>query len=274
MKRRIILIVAALAASIAPAAAQQAETIYISDLYTTHIVFDTEIKYGDLSNTADIIGSVVESSRNLMALIAAHPFERPASVTVLESNGHIHTFLLRYEETPEKLVIDKRYGTSGNTPVPAQGGSAVNSLWQTDAPPLRDVLAYPQGLHHLAVTDSRVTLMCENIFSYSDITYIVFSLDNRSGVSFEVSDATFRIEPRDKKKRKLVTSTNIIPQNKVGSLTAAPGAKGRVAYALDKLSLSEDQVLAVDVYEHGGQRHFEMSMSSQDINLAQPPAGK
>ena len=37
----------------------QADTVYVSRLFTTHLVFPTEIKYGDLSNTEQIAASVV-----------------------------------------------------------------------------------------------------------------------------------------------------------------------------------------------------------------------
>ena len=100
-------------------------------------------------------------------------------------------------------------------------GSHVNRLWQKDAPPLKDVMDYKQGLFHLSRSSGRVKLICENIFTYSDITYIILRLENRSGVSFDVSDATFSIEPRSKAKRKLVSAKPVIPKNKVGTLTAA-----------------------------------------------------
>lgn len=276
----------------------QADTVYVSRLFTTHLVFPTEIKYGDLSNTEQIAASVVEYSKNLLSLIAYEPFTQPANVTVLESNGSIHTYILLYKEHPSELVIDTRVKkerpaevqagvpdagkpAAGTAPSPQrkgrkgrtaeEGGGFVNPLWKQDAPPLKDVIDYPQTLYHLAKKVGRTKVMCENIFSYSDITYVILSLDNRSGVSFEVGDATFRIEPRDRRKRKLVSGTNLIPQNKVGTLTAAPGEKSRVAYALNKTTLSADQQLVIRVFEKGGERNFEITLTADDVNLAMPP---
>ena len=274
----------------------QADTVYVSRLFTTHLVFPTEIKYGDLSNTEQIAASVVEYSKNLLSLIAYEPFTQPANVTVLESNGNIHTYILLYKEHPSELVIDTRVkkekadeftapttgkaapgvssakqGRGRKGRAAEEGSGFVNPLWKQDAPPLKDVIDYPQTLYHLAKKVGRTKVMCENIFSYSDITYVILSLDNRSGVSFEVGDATFRIEPRDRRKRKLVSGTNLIPQNKVGTLTAAPGEKSRVAYALNKTTLSADQQLVIRIFEKGGERNFEITLTADDVNLAMPP---
>lgn len=290
MKRLSRIVIAAALLLVSRSAFAQVDTVYVSRLFTTHLVFPTEIKYGDLSNTDQIAASVVEYSKNLLSIIAYEPFTQPANVTVLESNGNIHTYILVYREHPSELVIDTRLKRDGSasaaqssenaqakkkyTKVGATGGEYVNSLWKQDAPPLKDVISYPQGIFHIAKKVGRVKVVCENIFSYSDITYFVLSLENRSGVSFEVGDATFRIEPRSRKQRKLVAAQNLIPQNKVGSLTAAPKETGRVAYALDKITLSEDQNLIISVFEKGGQRNFDLVLSSSDVNLATPPGEK
>ncbi len=285
--KRITLILTVLLSFIGKNAFAQKDTVYVSRLFTTHLVFPTEIKYGDLSNTEQIAASVVEYSKNLLSLIAYEPFTQPANVTVLESNGSIHTFIISYKEHPDELVIDTRVKKEAQKPAgeaPAAKGKGkaakagsdeyVNSLWKQDAPPLKDVIDYPQGIFHIAKKNGRVKVVCENIFSYSDITYFVLSLDNKSGVSFEVSDATFRIEAKNRRRRKLVAGQNLIPQNKVGTLTAAPGEKGKVAYALDKTTLSPDQNLIISIFEQGGQRNFELVLSADDVNLATPPAGK
>lgn len=314
MKKLITILTTVLLAAVCQYGAKAQDTVYVSHLYTTHLVFPTEIKYGDLSNTEQIAASIVEYSKNLLALIAIEPFDTPANVTVLESNGSIHTYIVAYREHPRSLVIDTRRMNDGSAPVakeplpgnptsvdpqapglspssvkePVKGnrtprnkkrgttpyqtsGEYVNKLWSQDAPPLASVIDYPRSLWHLANKRGRVQALCENIFSYSDITYVILRLNNRSGVSFEVSDATFRIEPKSRSKRKLVTGKNLVPQNKVGTLTAASKRSSKVAYALDKTTLAPDQVLVIRIFERGGQRNLVLTLSADDINLATPP---
>jgi hypothetical protein len=108
--------------------------------------------------------------------------------------------------------------------------------------------------------------MCDDIVSYSDITYIVLSVKNNSSVSYNVTDGTFVIESKKKGKRAVSFEKGIQPKNRHGSLSAAPGETVKIAYSFDKLTLATDQVLKIYLYEEGGQRNLEVTLSSKDIN--------
>lgn len=289
----LVMFVTPLLSTLSLRAQEKIDTIYLSTLYTTHIVFTTEVTYADLSNTQVITAKIVEQNKNMIAIKAREPFTTTASVTALESNGSIHTFILKYMEHPKELIIDTRSmneATHSPAPVattPAKGGrkgSSVTSAGSTraggynvstvrksDAPELKDVIDYPQSLYHISKKSQRVTVTVENIFAYSDITYVTLSLTNKSGVSYEVSDANFIIESRTRSKRKVVTEKNVFPKNRYGSLSAGAGETSRICYSLEKLSLATDQVLKIYVYEQGGQRNIVLTLSPSDVNLALAP---
>lgn len=89
-----------------PLAAMAEDIIVLSHLYTTHIVFPAEVTYTDLSAPKDVKVQVLEQNRNMIRIRARHPFEGSSSLSVLESNGEIHTFYIMYEEKPAKLIYD------------------------------------------------------------------------------------------------------------------------------------------------------------------------
>lgn len=271
--KRLVLAIATLVLSAVTALAQgpgTTEVIYISTLYTTHIVFSTDLTYGNISNQVDIVAQIIDKNKNIMAIKAVQPFVQTASVTALESNGTIHTFILAYKEHPDALIIDKRpdHAPSAVVPGAVSGGGSVASGRKTDAPLLKDVVGYPRQLYHLVDKYQKVEMAVENVFAYSDNTYITVSLENNSGVSYKASDAVFMIENRNRRERKIVSTSNLVPHNRYGSLSAAPGETGRCAYTLDKVSLSKDQVLKVYVYESDGQRNLEVTLAPKDVNLA------
>ena len=76
------------------------------------------------------------------------------------------------------------------------------------------------------------------------------------------------MESRKKGKRAISFEKGIQPKNRHGSLSAAPGETVRIAYSFDKLTLASDQVLKVYLYEEGGQRNLEITLSAKDINHA------
>lgn len=242
-------------------AGAQTDTLRISTSYTTHVIFSTDLTYADLSNNRVVAAKIVEQNKNMLAVKAREPFREPTSVSALESNGRMHTWIVVYDPSPAELIVDTR--TEGSS---RRGG--VSRSGQDDAPVLSDVIGYRQRLFHIGDTQYDITVLCENIFAYSDITYLVLSLKNASGVSYDIGDATFVMESRKKNKRTVIFDKTLFPRSRYGSLSAAPGETARIAYSFDKMTLSRDQVLKIYLYETNGQRNLSLTLSTDDINKA------
>ena len=254
------------------AAQNVSDTLMVSDLFTTHIMFDTDLIYADLSNSQVMAAKILEQSKNIMALKARAPFTNPLSVSALESNGNMKTFIILFDKHPEKLLYDIREGSDGTAggfgSSPDRPLSGPGMFRKGNAPLLKDVVAAPQTLWHLCTRQYRIEVTCTNILSYSDITYMVFRLKNESGVSYECSDATFVVESKKKAKKSVVYDKNIFPKSRFGTISCAPGDITYIGYSMDKISLSKDQVLNVYFYELGGQRELLLTIDCEDINRA------
>ena len=246
----------------------QIDTLYISTAYTTHVIFSTDLTYADLSNNRIVVARIIDQNKNMLALKARCEFDESTSISALESNGTMHTYIVKYKESPEQLVIDQRADLPVRKTVFPTGEGNVSRSRRSDAPLLSEVVEGKQMLYHLGTRKYGISILCENILSYSDMTYIVLSLKNKSSVSYQISDATFVIESRKKGKRTVAFDKTIFPKNRFGSLSAAGGKTERIAYSFDKMTLSEDQVLKVYFYEDGGQRNLEMTIHAKDINKA------
>ena len=265
MKRIILVLISALTTSLCFA---QTDTLKISSAYTTHLIFSSDIVYADLSSPADVVAKIIEQNRNLLAVKARSPFTGSTSISALESNGTMHTFIVGYDPYPQQLVIDMRTNqvvTQESTRREVGRGS------KADAPELSEMTKTKQKLYHLGARKYGITVMCEDIVSYSDITYVVLSVRNRSSVSYNVTDGTFVIESKKKGKRAVSFEKGIQPKNRHGSLSAAPGETVKIAYSFDKLTLASDQVLKIYLYEQGGQRNINVTLSADDINKAGQP---
>lgn len=284
MKRITILIAAAslLFSGLRAGAREATDTLRVSDLFTTHIIFNTDLIYADLSNSQVMAAKILEQSKNMMALKARSPFSTPLSVSALESNGAMHTYIIFFEDHPASLVYDMRQETL-STSAKAANASGKKSgrdrrtgkeeegaglYRRRDAPLLQDVVGSQQSLWHIATRQYDIEIVCTKILSYSDITYIVFKVDNRSGVSYECPDATFVVESRRRTRKSVVYDRNLFPKSRYGTASCAPGKTTRIGYSLDKVSLSKDQVLRVYFYEQGGQRELVLTIDADDINRA------
>ena len=247
----------------------QTDTLKISTSFTTHVIFKTDITYADLSNSSTVAARIVEQNKNILALKARTEFEEATSVSALEANGQMHTFIVLYEPSPKELIIDTRKDDSSRASPSDISGEGVTINRKADAPPLDVALKAEPRLFHIGDRKYGIRALCENIVSYSDITYIILSLKNKSSVSYDISDATFVIESKKKGKRTVMFEKTIFPDGKHGSLSAAPGESSRIAYSFPKMTLSTDQVLKVYLYENSGQRNLCLTLDSKDVNSAE-----
>lgn len=236
------------------------DTLRVSTSFTTHVIFPTELTYADLSNKTIVVAKIIEQNKNMLALKAKLEFDDLTSISALESNGQMHTFIVSYEPYPKLLVLDLR--DSDMNP------NNVSLSRRADAPLLSDMVESKQRLYHLGARKYDIMVLCENIVSYSDMTYITLSLENKSSVSYNITDATFVIESKRKGKRSVVFEKTIFAKNRYGTLSTSAKDTQRIAYSFDKMTLSEDQVLKVYLYEEGGQRNLEMTIDTKDINKA------
>ena len=270
--RRLLCLAVAAVLAAAPSWGAPADTLRVSDLFTTHIIFDTDLIYADISSSQVLAAKILEQSRNIMALKARSPFGTPLSVSALESNGRMHTYIVVFDGHPAELVYDMRASgeaAAERAPEGKKKGKDTAGLYRRgDAPLLKDVVAAPQTLYHVSTKAYDISVTCTNILSYSDITYMVFTIVNRSGVSYECPDATFVVESRKKSRKSVVYDRNIFPKSRSGTISCAPGETTSIGYTLEKVSLAKDQVLRVYFYETGGQRELVLTVDAKDINRA------
>ncbi len=97
------------------------QTIEIGTLSTTHVVFATDLSYVDISKQEVIAAKVVDASKNMLAIKAREAFDYVTTISALEANGTMHTFKVRYNPFPSRLVIDTRQNAQNS------GSSTVNT---------------------------------------------------------------------------------------------------------------------------------------------------
>ena len=92
----------------------QSDTLWVSDIYTSHVIFDTDLTYVDLSNGMIVAAKIIEQNRNMLAVKGREAFTSLTSLSALESNGRIHTFIVGYDGSPESLIRDMRENASSD----------------------------------------------------------------------------------------------------------------------------------------------------------------
>lgn len=149
--------------------------------------------------------------------------------------------------------------------------SQTSNFGRADAPTLEEVMRKGQSLYHIADKNYHVEAYCVNVYAYSDLTYIILEMENRSDIGYEAGDAQFTVESRKRNAKTLTTDKSVWPKSSYGTLSCAPGARTKVGYTIPKLTLQKDEVLKVYIYEKGGNRNLFLTLDDKDINYAVSP---
>ena len=85
---------------------QIADTIEVSDLFTTHIFFPSKVTYAKVSNEEDVFGTSPSGKSNVLYIQARRQFCQPCNLTVLDEDGIGRVFILRYNDHPKELLVE------------------------------------------------------------------------------------------------------------------------------------------------------------------------
>ena len=270
--RRVILFAVLLTAFVNVATASTIDTVYISTLSTTHVRFSSELKYVDLSNKV-LSARIVEGSKDIVAVKAKEAFEFTTTMSCLEADGRLHTFIVAYDERPKVLIVDMRRSSVRlgmtdltNTGMTDMTKPRVTDLVQEDLDEkvgVSDTLE--REIYHIGDVAYDIKVLCENVIIQDDVTYIVLSVENGSAVSYSMSSPRFVIESKRKTKRGLVYEKQLFPKHTSGEYVTAPGTVSRMVFSFDKVTLVKGQVFRIYLYEDGGPRNFVLSFGVRDV---------
>ena len=261
--RRVILLAVLLTVFVNVATASSVDTVYISTMSTTHIRFSSELKYVDLSNKV-LSARIVEGSKDIVAVKAKEAFEFTTTMSCLEADGRLHTFIVAYGESPEVLIVDMRRSSvrPGMTDM-TKPETLDLSRWTPDVTEVLDTLE--REIYHIGDVAYDIKVLCENVIIKDDVTYIVLSIENSSAVSYSMSSPRFVIESKRNTKRGLVYEKQLFPKHTSGKSVIAPGSVSRMVFCFDKVTLVKGQVFRIYLYEDGGPRNFILSFGVKDV---------
>ena len=180
-------------------------------------------------------------------------------------------FLVKVTKSSRKKDKD---ASAGAPTAPATGvsvtGSQTSNFGRVNAPTLEEVMRKGQEIFHITDKSYRLEANVINVYAYSDVTYVVISIENKSDIGYEAGDAQFTVENRRNRKQ-LATDKSVWPKSSYGSLSCAPNSRTMVGYTLPKQTLQKNEVLKIYIYEKGGTRNLFLTLSDKDVNYAVSP---
>lgn len=211
---------------------------------TVHILFPSEVKYVDLGSY-DIIADKATGAENVVRIKSAvKGFEGETNFSVITADDRMFVKLKELGgETP--LVVNR----------------IMYTLYKKNK---RDI-------RHIGCKKYGIQTLLKGIYINNDLLYLHTSLRNTSDISFDIDHIRFKVVDKKVVRRTAMQENIIEPVRTYNRLTTVDGkVTVRNIFVLPKLTLPDDKLLVVEIYEKGGARHQSFRIENTDLVAAKP----
>lgn len=246
---------------------------------TVHILFPSEVKYVDLGSF-DIIADKATGAENVVRIKAAvKGFEGETNFSVITADGCFYSFNVVYKDEPAQLSIEMEDWLRDNP----EGGIAGDRMFvklkelggETSLVVNRIMYTLykknKRDIRHIGCKKYGIQTLLKGLYINNDLLYLHTSLRNSSDISFDIDYIRFKVVDKKVAKRTAMQENFIEPVRTYNRLVTVDGkATVRGIFVLPKLTLPDDKLLVVEVYEKGGARHQSFRIENTDLVAAKP----
>ena len=247
---------------------------------TTHIVFDSPIKYFDAGSDR-IICEKVEGVENVLKVKATQIGIFETNVTVITFNGSYYSFIVSYNEMPNKLNINMCAGLNdsfdySNFKQPEK--IIFSDTYYTESEMIsfsKKIIELSKvkkkSIFHVSDKVGNVTFKLTNLGTKEGNIIFCILMKNTSPLDYTLDFMKFYL--RDKSKRKKIVSQEIeikpnfayVERNGISNETqlGVSGGEFNFVFMIPKFSIAEDKNLEIDIVEKDGSRNLNLKVDYQ-----------
>lgn len=234
---------------------------------TTHILFPSSIEYVDLGSS-EIIASKVEVTSNVLRLKTIREDVTPTNFTVITNDGKYYSFNANYNEEPKQLSYDLTKFEKQN--IKQQSEVLFRDLGTTN-PSLADLFMkaiIKKNKKELNIKSKNygVEARLKSIYIQDSKLYFHISINNKSNLPFQVDYISFKIKDKRTTKRTTIQEVSLKPiRSSSDAQIINSQSKQDNVFMLDQFTLSEKQVLLIEVNEKNGVRNQVLKVKKSTI---------
>ncbi len=244
---------------------------------TTSLIFPSNILHVDLGMQNDYIGvNVDQSVSNLLKLRMSSDFKEVTNMLVVTQESYVYSFEISYSDslasyvhiikTEDAINNQQHEDTINNSSRDTIKDKSkfhidneiINWIENYDGSTIRSELA----------KEGKMTLIMKNIFVKGDDLYIQLGVNNNSNLKYVIDFYNLFMKSDLKKGLTTTTSQDIqIPFNFCNEKTTEimAGENKSIIIHLQKLTLEDDKVACIEIYEKQGGRHLKIKFGNNEI---------
>ncbi|MVX34981.1 conjugative transposon protein TraN [Myroides sp. LoEW2-1] len=234
---------------------------------TTHILFPSSIEYVDLGSN-EIIANKVEATSNVLRLKTIKEDITPTNFTVITNDGKYYNFNATYKTKPIQLSYDLTKFENQNN---KQQSEVLFQYLGKTAPSLADLFMkaiIKKNKKELNIKSKNygVEARLKSIYTQDGKLYFHLSINNKSNLPYKLDYVSFKIKDRKTTKRTTIQEVSLKPiRSYSDSQTINSQSKQDNVFILDQFTLSDKQMLLIEIKEKNGVRSQVLKVKSSDI---------
>ncbi len=246
---------------------------------TTHIIFPSAIRYVDLGSENITAGKAEEAENVLRVKAAVKNFENGCNLSVITEDGKFYNFNVWYSEYPDVLTLDfgldvpseksnaeeKKKGTvlfkELGSEQASMSGLVMKTLYKQDKRIIR----------HIGSESFGVQVLLKSIYTLDGKLYFVLQFKNVTHIPFTIDFISFKVVDKKIAKRTVIQERSIQPLREYLELNQVDGTSvERNVYLLEQMTIPDDKLLVIEIYEKNGGRHQFLRIENADLVKARP----
>ncbi len=234
---------------------------------TTHILFPSSIEYVDLGSS-EIIANKVEATSNVLRLKTVKEDITATNFTVITSDGKYYNFNVSYKEEPLQLSYDL---TKFEKQVNKQQSEVLFKDLGSTSPSLADLFMkaiIKKNKKEINIKNKSygVEARLKSIYTQDGKLYFHISINNKSNLPYKLDYVSFKIKDRRTTKRTIVQEVSLKPiRSYSDAQTINSHSKQDNVFMLDQFTLSDKQVLLIEINEKDGIRNQLLKIKGNTI---------
>jgi conjugative transposon TraN protein len=231
----------------------QPVSLYISKDKTTSLIFPFPIRHVD-RGTKDVLVQQVKDVDNILLVKAASENFAETNLSVVTDDGSVYSFVVNFDNKPPVWV----YHLSINKD-------------ETLANYAKVILDNSQTMHGIRAHSFDMKIRVNGIYIKDNVIYYQLQFMNESPIDYDIDLIRFYTRDKQKGKRTAAQEYEVTPLYIAGNTRQVKGmSEVKIVVALEKFTIPDAKVLAIQVMEKNGGRHLLMRVRNNKIISALP----
>ena len=237
---------------------------------TTHLLFPFSIVSVD-RGSENILAQKAIGVENILRVKGGLKNFEQTSLSVITSDGKLHSFLVCYNPNPDYLnvTLDSLQGQAPTDGLKRKATASFSEALLAHYAKL--VLRAEKNRHRPKAKEGQVSLAVEGLYVKENVLFFRLRIGNSSSIRYDRDQLRLFVRDKVQSRRTAVQEKEVEPLFSKGD-TEIVGATATNTFvlAVPAFTLPKDKLFIIEMTEKGGGRNLTLTVKSRHLLKAQP----